>query len=202
MNKARHHWFFTWFFHRYFSLISRFFFCGTRIQMPDFEADRPILLLQNHFSWWDGYWSYCVSQKVFRKKFHVMMQEDQLRKHKFLSRCGAFAVRKRSKNMLEALDYSLQILQQKENLLAMFPQGKIESHYVQQYNFEKGVEWITSRMDNQALVFFAVVRVDYFSRIRPEVSIYLKEYSGNATLDDMQHQYNEFARQCNQNQRV
>ena len=47
------------------------------------DNDLPVLLMSNHVSWWDGFWAMYVNLKVFRRKFHFMMLEDQLRKFWF-----------------------------------------------------------------------------------------------------------------------
>jgi 1-acyl-sn-glycerol-3-phosphate acyltransferase len=53
-----------------------------------------VLLLANHFSWWDGFLLYYINQKVFRKQFHVMVIEETVQKVGFFKYMGAFSVNK------------------------------------------------------------------------------------------------------------
>ncbi len=59
------------------------------------DLQLPVLILANHFSKWDGFIQYRINRILYRRKFHVMMLEEQLLKHPILRKGGAFSVRKK-----------------------------------------------------------------------------------------------------------
>ena len=158
--------------------------------------DGPVLLIGNHFSWWDGFIGYFLSFTVFRKRFHVMMLEEQLEKRMFLNKGGAFSVRKSSRSAAESLAYSSEILTGRDNLLLLFPQGRIQTLYTKDFVFERGIERILSHLSEPPVVYFMVNLVDYFSRPKPSLFIRTMRYQGEVTVSGMQEAYNRFFSEC------
>ena len=196
MIKSRHHKPTLWFFDLYFRWKMKFHFRKIEIIGDQVDPEKPVLLLQNHFSWWDGYWSLYLSKRFFKKKFHVMMLEEQLKKHMFINRCGAFSVRKNSKDLFHSLHYALQIIEKSENLVCFFPQGGIQSQYLSTIRFEKGASWLLKRTKQQLQVFFCVTLVDYFSKPKPILRFYLKSYDGDQSTEALEDGYNAFRNGC------
>ncbi len=192
MIKSRHHRLTLWFFDLYFRWKMKFHFRDIEIMGDEVDPGRPVLLLQNHFSWWDGYWTFYLSKRFFKKKFHVMMLEEQLKKHMFISRCGAFSVKKKSKDLMESLHYALEIIQKPDNLLCLFVQGKIQSQYLSTIKFEKGASWLLNKSKSEIQVFFCVALVDYFSKPKPILRFYLKRYEGEESIKELEAAYNSF----------
>jgi len=158
----------------------------------EFRDDRkPILLVANHNSWWDGLWASYVNTTLFGRKFHFMMLEDQLRKYPFFRYTGAYSVRKGSRDAYESFQYTLQLLRDPGNLVLLFPQGKLESLYVREFTFEKGADTIVRRVGEQIRVVMMATMVDYFSHVKPGLYIYLREYlpGSGETLEEA---YNRF----------
>ncbi len=160
--------------------------------MPD---DRSVLLIPNHFSWWDGFFGWHINKQIFRKKFHVMMLEQELSQRMFFSRVGAFSVNLGSRSIIESLNYSIDILADPSNLLLMFPQGKLDSQHVNSVKFHKGIERIAARVSNTRIIF-AVCLTDYFANRKPTLTISLKEYSGPIELEIMQQEFNNNLQHC------
>ena len=48
------------------------------------RKDHSVLLLCNHFSWWDGFLAGHLIDSYFHKNFHIMMQEDHIEKRNWL----------------------------------------------------------------------------------------------------------------------
>src|ERR1700742_3694014 len=69
-----------------------------------------ILLLCNHFSWWDGFLAGHLSQNYLRRNFYIMMQEDHLQKRMFFNRLGGFSINRKSKEVIESLQYTAELL--------------------------------------------------------------------------------------------
>jgi 1-acyl-sn-glycerol-3-phosphate acyltransferase len=197
MIKARHNKLYIWFFRNYFGMLSLIHFRKTSVvDDVNLPEDRSVLLFQNHFSWWDGYWSYRLSQKIFRRKFHVMMLEEQLRKHLFLNRCGVFSIKKNNRDFLDSLQYTSEILGDPKNLVTIYPTGEMLTQHQQTFRFQKGIDRIISSETAHFEIVLAVFLVDYFGFARPEIRIYLENYSGIRTVEDIEKAYHSFYRTC------
>ena len=197
MIKARHNNIYIWFFRNYFRLLSFFQFRKmsviSHVPIPE---DRSVLLFQNHFSWWDGYWSYELSRKIFKRKFHVMMLEEQLRKHMFLNRCGVFSIKKNNRDFLDSLQYASGILSNPTNLVAIYPTGELLTQHQQIMLFQKGIDRIIAGETDHFEIVLAVFLVDYFGFARPEIRIYLENYSGDRTVEAIEKAYHSFYQTC------
>ena len=61
------------------------------------EKGLPILMISNHFSFYDGWFQILLNLKVFKRKYHFMMLEKELRKNKHLTNIGASSIKKGSR---------------------------------------------------------------------------------------------------------
>ena len=99
MIEANHRWFYVWFIRVYTAVNLRLNFRKIIIEgdtvVPE---DKPLLLVGNHFSWWDGFFAYYLNYTLWRRKFHVMMLEEQLEKRMFLNKVGAYSVKRGSRS--------------------------------------------------------------------------------------------------------
>jgi len=152
----------------------RIFFRKVHIISTVGEKDRAILLIGNHFSWWDGFIAEHLNAKVFRKKFHIMMLEEELRPRMFLNRAGAFSISKGKRDILESLRYASDLLKDDNNMVVMYPQGKINSIYQKDTVFERGITHMLHHLTKEKfhLLFYAAL-VDYHSHPRPSLWLYL-----------------------------
>lgn len=166
------------------------------------DSDRSILLLSNHTSWWDGFWHLFLNMKVFKKKFHFMMLEEELKKHWYFNYTGGFSVNKSAVSVLESIKYSAEILSHPENLVLLFPQGKIGSIHIPTIRFEKGVQKILERTDRSKVqIVFLVNSIDYFLNIKPVLYHYITEYKGNdIDYHALEKNYNAFYTESLHNQ--
>jgi 1-acyl-sn-glycerol-3-phosphate acyltransferase len=133
----------------------------------------PVFMIGNHFSWWDGFIALNINQRYFRKKFHIMMLEEQLRDRMFLNKSGAFSLNKGHRSMVETFSYTRELLDDPGNLVVMYPQGKIFSMHDQPYVFEKGWFRIIERLEQPVQLVFYYALVDYFSHRKPTMNIYV-----------------------------
>jgi 1-acyl-sn-glycerol-3-phosphate acyltransferase len=183
--KARHHWFYYPFFKGYSRLMTRLDFRKVNYYAEwrqadegDASADRgitqlPVFMIGNHFSWWDGFIALNINQRFFRKKFHIMMLEEQLRDRMFLNKAGAFSLEKRQRSMVETFSYTRELLSDPGNLVVMYPQGRIYSMHDQPFVFEKGWYRIIERMEQPVQMVFYFALVDYYSHRKPTLNIYV-----------------------------
>ena len=160
----------------------------------ELSNNHSILLLSNHTSWWDGFFFFFLNMKVFEKKYHFMMLEEQLKKHWYFNYTGGFSVNKSSKSIVETIQYSAKLLSHPNNLVLMFPQGKIESLHKRYIDFEKGVQKIIERTDrNRVQIVFLVNSIDYFINKKPILYHYVTEYKESDTnYLSLEKSYNKF----------
>jgi len=197
MIKARHNPFWFWFFRNFFALRQAIHFRKmTVVSEVSIPENQSVLLLQNHFSWWDGNWSYWLSRTIFRRKFHVMMDEENLKQRMFLNQIGVFSVQKNHRELIASLDYSTEILMNPGNLLTIYPTGVMLTQHQQNMAFQKGISRILAGESGHVAVVFAVFLVDYFGFAQPEIRIYLESYTGERTTEALQQAYKSFYQGC------
>jgi hypothetical protein len=195
--KARHHpivypffkWYTIW-------IVSRRF---KKVHLSGNFHDRelPILFIANHVSWWDGFWVSYLNLKVFKKKYHFMMLEEQLKMFSVLNKTGGYSIKKGSKSILESLRYTAELLNDQGNAVLLFPQGKIQSLYNTSFQFEKGIEKLLDMVENKIQIVFIANLIDYFSHSVPDLYIFFKEYRhDNHDIIFLQNEYNLFYSSC------
>lgn len=196
--KARHHLFIYPFFQWYSRWIIKRHFDRVIIHGEFNNRKLPVLLVSNHTSWWDGFWVMYLNLELFKRKLHFMMLKHQLRKYWYFNLSGGYSVEHNSRSALESIDYTVELLSQPENLVLMFPQGKLQSMHRRSFEFQKGIEKIVEKAGrNNIQLYFLVNITEYLSKQKPTLHQYVKEYTGNSALvDDIQLHYNEFCRQC------
>ena len=202
MIKARHTSWFQSVFGIYLSWAYRRNFRSMEIIGDVKDKGMPILAIANHMSWWDGFWILSMNNKLFRRRFHVMMLEEQLRKNLFLSRLGAFSIKRKSKSASQSIRYAANLLSNKNNFFLIFPQGEIQSQHLFPFVFEKGWGRILLQKDNPIQVLMIANIVDYQSFRKPILRQYLysPEKTSGFNCDELEAQYNAFYQDCIQNQ--
>jgi len=181
--------FFSWYIER----IIKKDFSGFEYNKINFDAQKAILLLSNHFSWWDGFLIFHLNKIYFKKKFHVMVLEDTVKKVGFLKYMGAFSIQKNAKSLIESLEYAGQLLNDPENLVLIFPQGQLHSLHSKTVSFEKGISRIVNASQKTFEYVFAVILTDYFGKRKPNLKIALKSWESPefASLQVIKSAYNK-----------
>jgi 1-acyl-sn-glycerol-3-phosphate acyltransferase len=157
----------------------------------------PVLVLSNHFSWWDGFWVVYLNYKYFNRTFNFMMLEEELKKRMFFTRTGGFSIKKGSKSVIETIEYTAELLSDKKNLVLLFPQGEMKSMYTTYMKFEKGIEHIIKKIPNKIHLVFLVNLVDYFSSQKPGLYTYYREYMDeDFTTVKLENEFNKFYSEC------
>ena len=163
-------------------------FQSVQIYNESIKFENSVLLLMNHQSWWDGIWALYLNSRCWNKKVHFMMLESQLQKHWHLRYCGGYSIKPKSKSMLESIEYSIELLNDKNNLVLIFPQGEIQSMHHRDISFKAGVERILKRQPNSNVVF-GYNLIDYFSNPKPNLYMYVEEYLGKREVVDLHQDY-------------
>lgn len=161
------------------------------------ENTNSVLIVANHFSWWDGFFVQGFNKKYLGKKFYFMMLQHNLKEHWFFRYTGGFSVDRGKRSVLESLAYATAILKKSDNCLMMFPQGKIQSLHCNYFRFEKGADLIVRRSSNDMHVVFMANIIDYFSFKKPSLYVYAKRIDQNIIASEgLEKQYNIFYAEC------
>ncbi|MFW0716285.1 1-acyl-sn-glycerol-3-phosphate acyltransferase [Pedobacter sp. N23S346] len=164
--------FFSW----YIEFIIKKDFASLHYNTIETKEDTSILILANHFSWWDGFFIFYINKKLFKKQFHVLVNAENYNKVGFLKYLGAFAAESSGKDIIGMLGYASKLLDDKNNLVLIFPQGKLQSNHVKNITFEKGVMQIIKSSQKRLNIVFAATFIDYFSRRKPTAQTYLQNW--------------------------
>lgn len=203
MIKAKHNYFIVQFFNWYISyILKKDFFEIKYDSLFYFEENKSILCISNHFSWWDGFFSYYINLKLFKKNFYVMMLEKELEKRKLFTSIGAYSINPKSESTKESIEYTNYLLEKKETFVSIFPQGRIESNHKNKIKLRKGIEYIINNSNNDFQFIFSVVLVDFFEKRKPTAYIYLKKIvlEKNVKIEQIQEEYNLFYLECKNKQ--
>lgn len=165
------------------------------------DSNLPVLIISNHFSWWDGFIQLQLNNKFLHRKFHVIMLEEQLKKYMILNKAGCFSVKKNSRDILESLKYCNQLLNDKNNMLLIFPQGETQSIYTDEFKFEKGLGYVLKNQTSDIQVIFNINLIDYYSDAKPTLSIYYKQTTITKTtnINEIEMLFNSYAKECKLN---
>lgn len=160
----------------------------------NFDKNKAILLIPNHFSWWDGFFAYFLNLYLFKKKFHVMMLEKELSKRPIFKYIGAFSVEQKSETVEETLNYTSELLNNKDNLVLMFPQGRIESNHKEKVTFRKGIEYLVNNSGNNFQLIYSTTLIDYLANRKATAYMYLEKLAlfKGITVKELEEKYNEF----------
>lgn len=194
--RAKHHIILYPFFRNFVFLKMKRSFASCKLIGTVVDNGKAILWIANHVSWWDGIWVLWANEKLFGRKFHFMMLEEQLRKNWFFRYTGGFSVRKGTRSVMESLKYTAELLSNPKNMVLMFPQGKIQSMHRSQFSFEKGVEKILTKNLSEIQVVFQANFVDYLSKPKPVVYQYINKYEGAPRQEALEDAYNRFYTEC------
>ncbi len=198
MIGAHHSWLHNTFFASYIRYILNKDFDSVNIKGTYKDQKLPLLVIGNHFSWWDGFFPYELNRKIFKRRLYLMMLEEQLAQRKFFRRLGAFSINPGSRSVVESINYASDVLKDKSNILILFPQGKIHSQYTTDMVFQKGWFRVLKNPGNPVHILFMANLTDYFSKRKPSLFIYLEDFpkTHDFVLEELTSGYNSFYRRC------
>ncbi|MET3978693.1 1-acyl-sn-glycerol-3-phosphate acyltransferase [Mucilaginibacter sp. UYP25] len=156
------------------------------------KPGHSILLLCNHFGWWDGFLAnYLAYWHLFRKSY-VMMQEDHLKKRMLLNLFGGFSINRSSREMVKSLQYAAGLLNNPENLVVVFPQGELISNHTNEIKVEKGIERLIKNIKGPCQIVYNCALIDYFESLKPSVFFHLFDcgIAGEVPFDELVEKIN------------
>src|SRR3569832_241975 len=142
-----------------------------------------VLLLCNHFSWWDGFFAGHLTHNYLKRDFFIMMQEDHLQKRMFFNRVGGFSINRKSKEVVESLQYTAKLLEDPNNLVAVFPQGALESNHIDEINIERGIDYIVKKIKGDCQIIYYSAFIEYFKSLKPSIYFHLLNCGTNRDFD-------------------
>lgn len=199
MIKARHIPFYVHFFDWYTSRIIKKDFNAVKFINCGYEPKPyPALAIGNHFSWWDGFWMMGLNKRVIGKKFHILMLEEQLKNRMFLNKFGAAGLQPKSHDVINAIDYCAEILQNPNHILFYFPEGEIRAQNSTDMKFKKGVLRIIEKAHTNLQLLFVANLTEYFSNRKPTLFTFYKTVDASAfnSIGNLQQEYNRFLMDC------
>lgn len=199
MIRAKHSNFVVKFSNYYTRILIGFFFGSVKYSGHYEDKGLPILMISNHFSFYDGFIQILLNLKVFKRRFNFMMLEKELRKNMILTKIGACSISKGKRSSLESLEYAVEMLQDKENLFLFFPQGKINSIYTREFTFEKGLlSYILENLKTDFQLVFNINLINYGNKLKPDICVYYETQHINAdtNAEDIERAFNHFAKAC------
>lgn len=154
------------------------------------DKNKSVLLVANHFSYWDALILYTICFKFLKKNFHVMVRQDTTPQLKYLRFGGAFSISKKSRDMLGSLHFAAELLDDPKNLVLIFPQGKLYSNFVNEINFEKGLTKVMDAANGKFQLVFAATFIQYLKHKKPTAMVYLKNQDyEKKSLEDLKNAY-------------
>ncbi|SDG66958.1 lysophospholipid acyltransferase family protein [Mucilaginibacter sp. P25] len=174
------------------------------VNVQPFEP-RPghsILLLTNHFSWWDGFIANRTAVYDLKKQFYIMMQQDQFDQHSYFRYIGAYSIQKGSRAILDSLSYSAGILNDPDNLIVIFPQGELYSNHETFIRVETGVYKLMRQIKGPCQVVYHCTLIDYFESLKPRAYVHLFDLgvAGELSFEQLKENINNAHQQALKNQ--
>jgi hypothetical protein len=114
-----------------------------------------------------------------------MILEETIRQVSFFKYMGAFSVNKSSRDMKISLNYAAGLLNDPQNLVLIFPQGKLYSNFIDQVAFQKGLMKIIDDAPKNFDLLFVATFVENFKHKKPTSTVYLKTITGNLAYKSM-----------------
>lgn len=137
------------------------------------DKNIPTIAFAPHTNWWDGIVGYNLCTRVFGKEIRLMVEE--LNRFPLLRRGGAFSVNKKSAQAsMEALTYSVNVIEDLNNILYIFPQGIIKPPNYRPIEFKTGLAYVIQKAAKKyGKVNLMPIAVNYFflRADRPEVLV-------------------------------
>ncbi|MGI4751747.1 MAG: 1-acyl-sn-glycerol-3-phosphate acyltransferase [Janthinobacterium lividum] len=166
------------------------------------KPNHSILLLCNHFSWWDGFLTGYLVHFIFKKKIFTMIQEDQLQQQIWLRRLGSFSINRTSRDMLNSMQYAANQLDNFENAVVIFPQGSLQSNHCSEIKLERGISYLIKNIKGDCQIVYASVLIDYFESFKPTAYFHLMDGGTNHdfNFEKLTKQINDFQQMALQNQ--
>jgi 1-acyl-sn-glycerol-3-phosphate acyltransferase len=161
---------------------SAFHAVRVRGELP--SAETPLLVYANHGNFWDAFVAHQLC-KAAGWDGYALMDEKNLERYRFLSRIGAFSIRRgEAGSSLESLRYCKGLLKRPGAAVFIFPEGEHRPFGQLPLRLERGVEVMARAAGARCLP--VAFRYCFFEEEKPEVLIEVGTTHGPAPLEVFQ----------------
>ncbi len=138
--------------------------------LAQIDKSKSLIITPNHFSWWDGFFIYWLNKKILNKKIFVMMLEEQLKRYWFFQKLGCYSIDLNdNRKMIASLKYTLDLAQNSDNLIIIYPQGEIQSYEQRPVQLRNGIDFIAKRSKNVFQIVPIAFKIQYTNERLPIV---------------------------------
>ncbi len=145
----------------------RAFLVDNHSDLPRALSKHAVLIAPNHTNWWDGFVAYALDHHLLKTQVFLAQQEEHLKRYQFFRLLGAYGL-PRDRVPLEAMHYSLHLLETPGHQVWIFPQGRL-SHPTEPIRVERGVEFLAKR--SGCPVFPLAIRYEWLEESRPTIFV-------------------------------
>jgi 1-acyl-sn-glycerol-3-phosphate acyltransferase len=154
--------------------------------------DSKTIYYLNHTSWWDGLIPFLLNQKLFKQNARALMEDKQMRQHRFFSKIGAFSVNlSEPRAALKSLRYAVESMKRHNSSLFIYPEGKIVPFSTKMPEFQKGLGWIAGRTPGSDIVPIGIY-IHTARHDKPELNLKIGpavEFNPEHSSDDLNLQF-------------
>lgn len=141
-------------------------------EIPEIDNSKALVVIPNHFSWWDGFFVYHLMKLTVKKNVHIMMLEEQLRRYWFFQKIGCYSVNPQNpSSSVSSIKYSLELLSNPENSIVIFPQGEIEPYEKRPVTYQKGVETLCNKSQTGFDIIPIAFKIYYTNEKLPSILV-------------------------------
>ena len=139
-------------------------------QLPLIEKDKSLIILPNHFSWWDGFLIDYINRKLINRKFYILMLEEQLNRYWFFQKLGAFSINQNNpKSIIETSLYFKQLLKFNNSLISFYIQGKIEPFGYENITIKNGIKIFIKGNEQNTQLLPISFKFQYYEDKKPDI---------------------------------
>lgn len=172
MIEAKHNKLLRRIFNRYIKYQFKKYFNNFYVvdEVPTFYDEKSILILPNHFSWWDGFFVDLIYRSFFNDyKIYMMVLEETIKRYWFFNKIGAFTINQNNtKDIISSFRYASMLLSKKKNLVVIFPQGELQS-YSTNIQLKPGVIDLILKRNSDFHLIFLGMKIEFSNQKKPEV---------------------------------
>ncbi len=134
------------------------------------NVEVPLIIYANHSGWWDGLVVFEICRQA-KADFFVMMEEKQLKNLFLFRKLGAFSVvRENPRKAVESINYAVELLQNPQTTLLIFPQGEILPNDARPLKFYNGLSRIIGK-SGKVLCLPLAIRYEFLGEFKPQIFV-------------------------------
>lgn len=182
------------FFREFGHLLLRCCFHTAHFAGPAVDPRRPLLLISNHISWWDGCWNFYLTESVLHRRFYFMAGTSQIHHHPFMKAIGGIPLQTHSRNNLKSIACARRLLQNPRNAVLLYPQGKIASVYKSRFRFDPGTDHLLHLLPSETQLLLVAYFTENGKRLRPGVWGYytLRNNNGQYPVNELYQTFYDY----------